>query len=56
MRVMWLGLTLNNISAKGHEPNWSREWYKVVGVKGNQYLIPGITKDQLYLRHELLKV
>ena len=30
--------------AKGHEPNWSRERYKVVGIKGNQYLIPNINK------------
>ena len=42
--------------AKGYEPNWSRERYNVVGIKGNQYLIPGINKDKLYLRHELLKV
>ena len=42
--------------AKGHEPNWSRERYKVVGIKGNQYLIPGINKDKLYLGHELLFV
>ena len=42
--------------AKGYEPNWSRERYIVVGIKGNQYLIPGINEDKLYLRHELLKV
>ena len=46
----------NNNCAKGHEPNWSRERYKVVAIKGNQYWIPGINKDKLYLRHELLKV
>ena len=45
-----------NKFAKGHEPNWSRERYKVVGIKGNQYLVPSINKDKLYLRHELLKV
>ena len=45
-----------NKFAKGHGPNWSRERYKVVGIKGNQYLIPSINKDKLYLRHELLKV
>ena len=45
-----------NKFAKGYEPNWSRERYKVVGIKGNQYLIPGINKDKLYLRHESLKV
>ena len=42
--------------AKGYEPNWSRERYKVVGIKGNQYLVPGKNKDKLYLGHELLKV
>ena len=42
--------------AKGHEPNWSSMRYKVVGIKGNQYLIPIINKDKVYLRHELLKV
>ena len=45
-----------NKFAKGHEPNWSRERYKVVGIKGNQYFIPSMNKDKLYLRHELLKV
>ena len=42
--------------AKGHEPNWSSTRYKVVAIKCNQYLIPGINKDKLHLRHELLKV
>ena len=56
MRVIWLESTLNNKFAKGHEPNWSRERYNVVGKKGNQYLIPGINKDELYLIHELLNI
>ena len=57
MKGIWSELTLtNNKLAKGYEPNWSRERYKLVGIKGNQYLIPGIHKDKLYLRHELLKV
>ena len=48
MRVLWLELLSNeNKFAKGHEPNWSRERYKVVGIKGNQYLIPSINKDKL---------
>ena len=47
---------LENKFAKGHEPNWSSTRFKVVCVKGNQYLIPGIDKYKLYLRHELLKV
>ena len=45
-----------NKFAKGHEPNWSSTRYKVVAIKGNQYLILSINKDKLYLRHELLKV
>ena len=57
MKVIWLELTLNkNKFAKGHGPNWTSTWYKVVAAKGNQYLIPGINKDKLCLRHELLKV
>ena len=40
----------------GHQPNWSSQRYKVVGVKGNQYFIPSINKSKIYLRHELLKV
>ena len=56
MKVIWLELMLKNEFAKGHEPNWRSTRYKVVGIKGNQYLIPGINKDKLYLRHELLKV
>ena len=42
--------------SKPHEPNWSSTRYKVVGIKGNQYLIPSINKDKLYLGHELLTV
>ena len=45
-----------NKFAKGHEPNWSSTRYKAVAIKGSQYLIPGISKDKLYLRHEPLKV
>ena len=56
MRVIWLELILKKRFAKGHEPNWSRGRYKVVGIKGNQYVIPNINKYKLYLRHELLKV
>ena len=56
MKVIWLGLTLKHEFAKGHEPNWSSTRYKVVAIKGNQYLIPGINKDKLHLRHGLLKV
>ena len=45
-----------NKFVKGHEPNWSSTRYKVVGIKGNQCLIPSMNKDKLYLRHELLNV
>ena len=45
-----------NQFGKGHEPKWSSTRYKVVAIKGNQYLNPGMNKDKLYLRHELLKV
>ena len=41
---------------KGHQPNWSSQRYKVVGVKGNQYFIPSLNKFKKYLRHGLLKV
>ena len=44
-----------NKFAKGHEPNWSRERYKVVGIKGNQYLYPGINTYKLYLKTWALK-
>ena len=37
--------------SKSHEPNLSSTRYKVVGIKGNQYFIPSINKDKLYLRH-----
>ena len=42
--------------SKYHEPNSSSTTYKVVDVRGNQYYIPSIDKDKLYLRHELLNV
>ena len=56
MKGICLELTLKNKIAKGCEQNWSRERYKVVGISGNQYLIPGINEDKLYLRPELLLV
>ena len=42
--------------SKSHEPNRSSTRYKVVGLKGNQYLIPSINKQKVFLRHELLNV
>ena len=49
-------VNIKNEFAKGHEPNWSRERYKVVGIKGNQYVLPSINKQRLFLRHEIPKV
>ena len=49
-------VNIKNKFAKGHEPNWSRERYEVVCIKGNQYLIPSINGDKLHLRHEPLFV
>ena len=37
-----------NKIAKGHEPNWSSTGYKVVDIKGNQYLIPNIKNIQYF--------
>ena len=39
--------------SKYHEPNWSSTRYKVVCIKGNQYLIPNTYKQKSLLRHEL---
>ena len=55
-KVIWLELILKNKFSKSHELNWSSTGYKVVGIKGNQYLTPNINKQKLFLRHELLKV
>ena len=40
---------------KGHHPTFSNEVYKVLDIKGNNYLVND-NKHKLYLRHELLKV
>ena len=42
--------------SKSHEPNWSPTRYTAVDVRGNQYYMPSMNKDKLYLRHELFKV
>ena len=41
---------------KGHSPTYSKDIYKVVDVKGNQFFIPSFNKSKLFLRHEILKV
>jgi len=43
-------------TAKGYEPTFSKEVYKVVAIKDGQYYIPGYHKHRLFSRHELLKV
>ena len=57
MKAIWLELIFfKSKSSKSHDPNWSSTRYRVVGVRGNQYYIPSVNKDKLYLRHELLNV
>ena len=43
-------------TAKGHDPTFSNEKYKVVAIKDNEYYIPSFHKHRLWLRHELLLV
>ena len=43
-------------TAKGHEPTFSKEKYKIVAIKDNEYYIPSFHKHRLWLRHELLLV
>ena len=46
-----------SIGTKGHEPKWSSTRHKVVGKPtNNQYFIPSVNKNKVWLRHELLKV
>ena len=40
---------------KGYHPTYSDEIYKVIHIRGNDYVINNDTK-KVYLRHELLKV
>ena len=55
MKVIWLELILEKGKvSKSHEPNWSSTRYKVVGIRGNQYMIPIINKQKLFLRREIL--
>ena len=43
-------------TAKGHDPTFSKEKYKVVAIKDNEYYIPSFHKNRMWLRHELLLV
>ena len=46
-----------SIGTKSHEPKWSSTRHKVVGNStNNRYIIPGINKSKMWLRHELLKI
>jgi len=44
------------ITAKGHDPTFSKEKYKVVSITDNEYYIPSFHKNRMWLRHELLLV
>ena len=43
-------------TAKGHEPTFSKEKYKIVAVKDNEYYIPSFHKNRMWLRNEILLV
>ena len=43
-------------AAKGHDPTFSKEKYKVVAIKDNEYYITSFHKHRMWLRHELLLV
>jgi ribosomal protein L21E len=43
-------------TAKGYEPTFTKEVYKVVAIKDNEYFIPSYHKHRMWNRHELLKV
>ena len=43
-------------TAKGHEPTFSKEKYKVVAITDNAYFIPSYHKHRFWLRHDLLLV
>jgi len=45
-----------NIFAKGTEPKWSKEAYKVVLAKGQTIMIDEDGAERRYKRHKLLKV
>jgi hypothetical protein len=41
---------------KAHSPKWSPLTYKVIAIRGNEYLLNHTTRRRIFLRHELLKV
>jgi hypothetical protein len=43
-------------TARGHEPTFTKEIYKVLAIKDGEYFIPSYHKHRLFNRHELLKV
>ena len=43
-------------TAKGHDPTFSKEKYKIVAIKDGGYFIPSYHKHRLWSRHELLLV
>ena len=42
--------------SKYNEPNWSTTRHKIVAIKGNQYFIPNVSNNKLYLRHACLNM
>ena len=43
-------------TAKGNDPTFTKEKYKVSAIKDNEYYIPSYHKQRLWMRHELLLV
>ena len=41
-------------TAKGNDPTFTKEKYKIVAIKDGEYFIPSYHKHRLWLRHELL--
>ena len=44
-----------DVKTKGYMPKWSKQVYKIIHIRGKDYMIND-GKRKLYLRHELLKV
>ena len=42
--------------SKYNEPNWSTTRHTIVAIKGNQYFIPNVINNKLYLRHACLNM
>ena len=43
-------------TARGHEPTFTKDKYKISMIKNGEYYIPSYHKQRLFNRHELLKV